>query len=200
MLCQQFADRCDPVDRAVFETALLERGLHGPANRFPSVLRHPSVDAAIGDDLDILVGEQHVDQNAVVVLGVPNAELAEKLQRARPGLQAAEHLRERERRFDDKANLPLVHPLAAGDRLLDALQRLRRELATRNQMVGQEVTTEALGSGWNEAHLYQFYQFHPPDAPPPPQPPPPPLNPPPPPPQPPPPPPPPGNQRPGPPR
>ena len=36
------------------------------------------VQAAVGDDLDRVLGEQQVDQHAVVVLGVPDAELAEQ--------------------------------------------------------------------------------------------------------------------------
>ena len=50
-------------------------------------------DAAVGDDLDVAVGHQHVDQHAVVVLGVPDAELAEHLERALARRQAAPQLR-----------------------------------------------------------------------------------------------------------
>ena len=42
------------------------------------------VDAAVGNDLDIAVGEQQIDQHAVVVGGVPDPQMRENIQRPLP--------------------------------------------------------------------------------------------------------------------
>ena len=52
-------------------------------HRLPLGVAHPRADAAVGDDLHRAVGPQHVDQHAVVVVRVPDAQMREHLQRAR---------------------------------------------------------------------------------------------------------------------
>ncbi len=52
------------------------------AMRGPFRVVDPRVDAAVRDDLDRVIGQQQVDQHAVVVLGVPDAQLAEQRDRA----------------------------------------------------------------------------------------------------------------------
>src|SRR5205085_2137074 len=71
--------RRDSLDRAGFEISRTKVSLHRGADLLPTL--HPTlgVDAAIGDDLDLAVGEQEIDQHAVVVMGVPDAPPPPKL-------------------------------------------------------------------------------------------------------------------------
>jgi len=129
MLRQELPDRAHAFDRSIFEATVGERALHRPADRIPCILGYASIDSSIGDDFDVAVGKQHVDQHAVVVLGIPDAELTEELERTRTRLEAPKHLRERKRSFDDEAKLSLVRSLSSGDRILYPLQRVGREPA-----------------------------------------------------------------------
>ena len=70
-----------PHDRALLEAPVAIVVLHLPAHGLPFRLAHVGGDAAVGDDLHVMVGHEHVDEDAVVVRGVPDAELAEHLQR-----------------------------------------------------------------------------------------------------------------------
>src|SRR5437764_15498163 len=112
MLRQELPDCTHAFDRSIFETAFSERALHHSADRVPGILGYAPVDSSIGDDFDVAVGEQHVDQHAVVVLGIPDAELTEELEGSRTRLEAPKHLCERKRSFDDEAKLPLVRSLS----------------------------------------------------------------------------------------
>src|SRR6516165_4317823 len=58
----------DSDHRALAETSLAIVVLHLPAHRVPLGLRNARRDTAVGDDLDTVIGHQHVDQHAVVVL------------------------------------------------------------------------------------------------------------------------------------
>ena len=66
----------------------LRNGAARNASPMPATMRcpllgaHMPVQAAVGDDLDRVLGQQQVDQHAVVVLGVPHAQLAEHRDRA----------------------------------------------------------------------------------------------------------------------
>jgi hypothetical protein len=57
-------------------------GAEGHAHAVDDALPGRGVDvpaqAAVGHDLDAVLGQQQVDQHAVVVLGVPDAQLAEQ--------------------------------------------------------------------------------------------------------------------------
>ena len=85
------------------------------------------VDAAIGDDLDIAVGQQQIDQHAVIVGGVPDPQLRENIQRALARRLIAEQRRAVERAFDHEADLAGMRGLARLDRLLDRSQHLAAE-------------------------------------------------------------------------
>ena len=52
------------------------------ADLLPALSTNMGIDAAIGDDLDILIGEQQIDQNAVVLCGVPDPQMRENIERA----------------------------------------------------------------------------------------------------------------------
>ena len=87
------------------------------------------VQAAVGDDLDRPLGEQQVDQDAVVALGVPDAELAEQRDRAVARRRIAAQVAERQPGLDDDADLAAVALLARADARLDARQRVLAEHA-----------------------------------------------------------------------
>src|SRR5690242_14646623 len=72
----------DAPDHAGLELACLESGLHIATNSFPVRLADLGVDAAVGDDLDDTVGEQEIDQHAVIVLRIPDPQMREDVERA----------------------------------------------------------------------------------------------------------------------
>jgi hypothetical protein len=77
VLHQQLLHRADGVQQAVFEAPCLEGVGHAGRQPVPLSLGHHPVQAAVGHDLDRMVGDQQVDQHTVVVLGVPYTQLAE---------------------------------------------------------------------------------------------------------------------------
>src|SRR5260221_914460 len=165
--------RLDRLERAGFDGTVLERALHRAAHGIPFCLLDARRDAPVGDDFDFAIDELHVDQDAAVPRGIPQAELAEPLPRALARGQA--QVDSVQRAFDGEADLAAVQPLRGLHRLLDFRERRMREGPQREPMRRQQVLKRA-------AH----HQL--PLAPPPPELPPPPLKPPPPPPKPPPPP------------
>ena len=82
-----------------------------------------AVDAAVGDDLDVAVGEQQVYENAAVLLGVPDPQVSEHFQRAFTGRYPAQDPRKRQRRLDREPHLSAVTSLTPRDRRLDPRQR-----------------------------------------------------------------------------
>ncbi len=79
------------------------------------------MDAAIGDDLDIAVGEKQVDQDAAILVGVPDAQQAEHVDRARARGDAGEHPRKRQRSLDREAHLSAMPLFSFADQRFDAL-------------------------------------------------------------------------------
>src|SRR5260370_33850031 len=165
---QLLRDRFDSPDDAAFEIARFEIGLHRPADFLPARSANLGVDAAIGDNLDLAVGQQQIDQHAVVVGGVPDAQVRENIQRALPRGLIPEQRFAIQGAFYHKPNLAGMRGLTRLDRLLDRSQYLRRENPPYPPAVLNKMLAEAL-----DAHIYQL-----PDPPPPPKLPPPPLNPP----------------------
>ena len=100
-------------------------------------------DAAVGDDLDVVIGDQHVDQHAVVVRGIPDAELPEHLQRPGARREVTPQLRQVEGGLDDEADLPAVAVLALADRLLDRIAHAARKVPARAPARGEDVTQES---------------------------------------------------------
>src|SRR5712671_4845512 len=163
---QLLRNRMDALDDATRKISRSEIALHLGADFFPPRGADLGVDAAIGDDLDVAVGQQEVDQHAVIVGGVPDAELRENIQRALPRGLIAEQRRAVERAFHDKAYLAGMRGLARPDRLLDRSQYLGRENPPHPPAVLNKMPADA-----PDIHAYQL-----PDAPPPPKLPPPPLK------------------------
>jgi len=89
---RQFArHRFDPLDHAAFEVPRPEFFFPSRRRFSPSRRADLGVDAAVGDDLDIAVGEQEIDQDAVVVGRVPRfRNLREDIERAFPAPAGSE--------------------------------------------------------------------------------------------------------------
>src|SRR5262249_26545101 len=130
------------------ELAAPEALLHGPADRLPPGTPDAGMDAAIGHDLDVPVGEEQVDEDAVVALGVPYAGRREHLDGARPCREACPELPHVERVLDDDADLPVVLGLGLADRALDRVERTRREGAPGAPRRRHEVTEDS-----SDAHV-----------------------------------------------
>ena len=136
-------DRLDALDHAALEIPGLEIGLHRRADFFPAGGADLRVDAAIGDDLDIAVGEQQIDQHAVVVGGVPDPQLRENIERALARRLIAEQRRAVERAFHHEADLAGMRGLARLDRLLDRRQHLRRKDAPHPPAMLEKMLADA---------------------------------------------------------
>src|SRR5579859_6403780 len=143
---------------------------HEAAHSLPFRGADAALEAPIRDDFDIAIRQLHVDQDPVVVLGVPHAQVCEHLERACTGSHAVQNVERRQRGFDGETNLTGVRTLDACDGLFDGVERCTGEQHACAPMRGCGVAYQA-----SDSH----HQL--PEAPPPP-PPPPPLNPPPPPP------------------
>ncbi len=88
-----------------------------------------SAQATVGDDLDGVLGNQQVDQHAVVFLGVPDTELPEQRHRALTRRTASKQFVERQAGFDTETYLSTVLPLARGDGVLETVDCTRAEAA-----------------------------------------------------------------------
>lgn len=65
---------------ARFKLSLAKCRLHLTTDRFPFLVAHPPVHAPIGNDFHITVREEQIDQDTVIVLGVPYAQLRKNFQ------------------------------------------------------------------------------------------------------------------------
>src|SRR6185436_18122352 len=141
MLRQQVGDRLDRPHRAFRVFAPAEGLLHPAADFLPLRLLDPGADAAVGDDLDAMVDELHVDEHAAVVLGVPHAELAEQRlgSLAGRGPQGGEG----QRSFDREAQLAVVLALRRLDCRFDLPQNVRRKCPDRPPVRRQEMLQNA---------------------------------------------------------
>src|SRR5215813_6367877 len=138
-----FADGADPVDHPRLERAFPKLPLHLAADRLPA-LAYPCMNAAIGDDLYIAIGEQQIDQDTVVVLGVPDAKLREHLDRPRARRYPREQPRKVERMLDRKPDLTFVLRFGFADRLFDCIQRARWKRALDAPDGGEEMPKDSL--------------------------------------------------------
>src|SRR6202167_6331716 len=139
-------------------------------HEFPFGRAHPLIDAAVGDYLHRAVGPQHIDQHAVVSLGIPDVKLREQFERTSTRAHSMHQSRPRERGLDHEANLARVLRLGGSDLRLDLGKHRRSEQRAR-----------APSAAGQMPHCASDLHHHRPEAPPPPKPPPPPLKPPPPP-------------------
>src|SRR5258705_12701158 len=76
---EELGNRADARDRALLEARFAKVRFHRAADRLPFALGNTRGDAAIGHHFDAAIGEQQVDEDAGVLLGVPHAQLGEDL-------------------------------------------------------------------------------------------------------------------------
>ena len=82
MAVKVLAGRPNPADHSALEIACAKRIFHGPTDRFPPLRPDARVHAAIGENFDVPIGEQEIDEHAVVVLGIPYVQTGEHLDSA----------------------------------------------------------------------------------------------------------------------
>src|SRR5688572_1296129 len=75
-------------DRAFLEPASAEVLLHIIADRGPPVRVDLRIEPPVGDDFHVVVRKKDIDQDAIVRLGVPDAERREDLERSLAGCRA----------------------------------------------------------------------------------------------------------------
>ena len=127
MGCQQTRNPGDPAQHTLFEITFAECTFHFTAYRFPALRADPPMDAAIGNDLNIAVRQQQIDQHAVVVFGVPDLQRRKHVKRALACGQSAQQECRIQRVFDGKTNLTSMPGFRLRNRLFDARQRRRRK-------------------------------------------------------------------------
>ena len=75
MLNQMLRCRLNAADYAAFVVRLFKGGFHLAANPFPFLGARLRVNSAIGNNLNVSIGEQQINQYAVIVDSVPHAKL-----------------------------------------------------------------------------------------------------------------------------
>src|SRR5512139_1774025 len=160
---QQRTDLPDAFQRAALELALPESGFHRPRHRLPGGGVDPLGDAAVGDDLDVVVGEQQIHQHAAVVFGVPHAQVGEHLDRAFAPAHAAPDQGTVQAVLDGEADLAAVGGFAGPDRGLDRVERGQRERAPPRPRRHEVMPRQAF-------EIHHESDAHPPPNPPPPPP------------------------------
>src|SRR3954451_4734545 len=168
MLRQVPRHRRAALEHAGLEISLAEFGFHRAADLLPFRGAGFRVDTAIGENLDVAVGQQEINQHAVIVRSVPNAQMRKNIQGTIAGRLVAQQRRAIQRAFDDETDLAGMGRLARLDRALDGDQHMLRKHLSDPPAVLEQMLGDTL-----DAHAHQL-----PDAPPPPKLPPPPLNPP----------------------
>ena len=83
MAGQQVADGVDSGNRACLKSSGAEMLLHEAANRFPFGGADAAPEASVSNDFDIAVRQLDVDQDPVVVLGIPHTQVRVHLERTR---------------------------------------------------------------------------------------------------------------------
>src|SRR5882762_11591767 len=161
--------RADSVCYRLFIISLLQLRFHRAADLLP-LRAGLGVDAAIGDDLHVAVREQQVNQDAVVVLGVPYAQLREHLDGALARRLPPQERTHVERGLYREADLARMPGFLLLDCSFDCCHRGGRKGARDLPGESEQMSRDAL-----QVHRHQR-----PEAPPPPKLPPPPRKPPPP--------------------
>src|SRR5690606_3104074 len=108
-----------------------ELQLHLVADLFPIRLRYALGDTAIRQYLDVAIREQHINEHAVVLRGIPDTQQREKLHGALPRRELPPQLGQIERALDHEPDLADVARLRIADRPLDRLEHGRRESMPR---------------------------------------------------------------------
>src|SRR6476620_3567124 len=100
-------------------------------------------ESAVGHHLDAALGQQQVDQHAVVVLGVPDLELAEHRDGPLARAGAAPEIAQGQARLDAQADLAGVALRAHALARCQTLQRPRTERSQRVALVEPAMLQDA---------------------------------------------------------
>jgi hypothetical protein len=144
--CELARDGLNSFDDAARKIAGCEIGFHCRADFSPAGATYFRVDAAVGNDLDLAIGEQQINQHAVVMRGVPDPKMLKIVERTCASRLIRKQRLAVERTFDDETHLAGMRGLACLDRLLDQGQRLLRENATRPPVMLDQVFADPLDS------------------------------------------------------
>ena len=137
MTRDEVAHGLDTRDRPGLESPRSIVILHQPADGLPLLGADTIAEAPVRDDLNVAVGHLHIDEDTVVVGGVPNAQLPEHVERPRSRVEIVEYMQWRQGSFDRETDFAAVRRLGALDRPLDGIQSGPGELAAGAQ-VGRE--------------------------------------------------------------
>lgn len=127
MVGKMLAHAADAGKHPCFELACTKCHFHFLAYRFPYVLAQPSMYAAIGNNLDVVVGQQQIDQYPVVVLGIPHAQPGKYIDSTLLRGLSRQQRRQFQRGFNRKLDLPVVLRFSRTDSVLDRIQRTCRK-------------------------------------------------------------------------
>src|SRR3954453_5664160 len=78
------ADCFNSCDHAGFKLSMGKRAFHLTADAFPFVVCYPGVDPPVRYDFNITVCKQQINQNAVVLFGIPDAKMGKYVYGALP--------------------------------------------------------------------------------------------------------------------
>src|ERR1700677_1258214 len=102
MALQEASDLLHAGDGAAAEVTCAIVAFHFAANLFPLTRLDLRRQAAIGQNLDRAVRDEHIDEDAVVMQRVPHPEVREDLQGPGPRREVVPQLRRMQRRLDDE--------------------------------------------------------------------------------------------------
>ena len=112
---QQGCDAFDTRNRALTETTRTKVRLHFLAHRLPLGLGDLRRDTAIRNDLDIVLGHQQIDQNAIVICRIPNSILGKHFDGALARRAVGKQGRHIERGLDHETNFARMPRLDRSD-------------------------------------------------------------------------------------
>src|ERR1035437_3584004 len=170
MFYQMLRHRLNTADHAAFIISLFEGSFHFAANLFPFARADLRVNPTIGNNFHGPVGEQQINKQAVVVLGIPYPRLRKHVDGAFSRGLPLEQRRAVQCALHDETDFADVRGFARFDRLLNRDQGL----------AGKSPVDFPVSHYQMSKNAFDIHRYHLPDAPPPPKPPPPPPKPPPP--------------------
>ena len=80
-----------------------------------------SMDTAVGDNFDIVICQQQIYQHAIVMLGIPDIEMSEQIDRPLPWRQASQDSIAWQARLNHHPDFTSVTMLTLGNHLFDVL-------------------------------------------------------------------------------
>lgn len=122
MLGEQIRNGANTLLCTLLELPLAKCPLHLSADRRPTSISHALVNATVGDDLDGAIGQQDIDQDTAIVLGIPNTQCREQVDGALARGESRPQCGHAKVRLDDKTQLAVMAMLAVADRCLDLPQ------------------------------------------------------------------------------